>query len=89
MAGKGTFTDRRRPGRPCTRRPVQALIMRMARENPTWGHRRIQSELARLGYNVAVSTVWEILHAAGVDPAPRRADLAAVPDRSGPRDHRV
>ncbi len=73
VARKWTFTDRRRPGRPGTRRPVKALIVRMARENPTWGHRRIQGELARLGYPIAASTVWEILHAAGIDPAPRRA----------------
>ncbi|SDM25011.1 integrase core domain-containing protein [Nonomuraea jiangxiensis] len=70
---KWTFTDRRHPGRPCTRRPVKALIVRMAQQNPTWGHRRIQGELARLGYSIAASTVWEILHAAGIDPAPRRA----------------
>ncbi|MEV0618807.1 hypothetical protein AB0I81_36195 [Nonomuraea sp. NPDC050404] len=89
VARKWTFPDRQRPGRPCTRRPVKALIIRMARENPTWGHRRIQGELARLGYPIAASTVWEILHAAGIDPAPRRANLAAVPGRSGPRDHRV
>ncbi|MEV1005254.1 helix-turn-helix domain-containing protein [Nonomuraea sp. NPDC050202] len=72
VARKWTFTDRRRPGRPGTRQPVKALIIRMARENPTWGHRRIQGELARLGYPIAASTVWEILHAAGIDPAPRR-----------------
>ena len=73
VARKWTFTDRRRPGRPRTRRPVKALIVRMARENPNWGHRRIQGELARLGYTIAAPTVWEILHAAGIDPAPRRA----------------
>ena len=39
----------------------------------TWGHRRTQGELARLGYPIAASTVWEILHTAGIDPAPRRA----------------
>jgi transposase len=73
VARKWTFTGRRRPGRPSTGVSVKTLIVRMARENPTWGHRRIQGELARLGYAIAASTVWEILHAAGIDPAPRRA----------------
>ncbi|MEU7856402.1 hypothetical protein [Nonomuraea sp. NPDC049141] len=72
-ARKWTSTNRQRPGRPGTRRPIRGLIVRMARENPTWGHRRIQGELARLGYNIAASTVWEILHTSGIDPAPRRA----------------
>jgi putative transposase len=63
----------RRPGRPPVDPTIRALVLRLARENPTWGHRRIQGELARLGYQIAVSTVWKILHQAGVDPAPRRS----------------
>jgi transposase len=73
VARKWDFTDRRRPGRPSTGTSLKTLIVGMARENPAWGHRRIQGELARLGYAIAASTVWEILHAAGIDPAPRRA----------------
>lgn len=44
----------------------------MAKENPSWGYRRIHGELAALEIKVAPSTVWEILKANGIEPAPRR-----------------
>jgi putative transposase len=53
VARKWTYTDRRQPGRPSTGVCIETLILRMARENPTWGHRRIQGELARLGHAIA------------------------------------
>ena len=57
---------RGRTGRPATRRSVQALVLRLARENPGWGYRRIHGELAGLGVNVAAPTVWEILRTHGI-----------------------
>ena len=61
-----------RTGRPATRRNIRALVLRLARENPGWGYRRIHGELAGLGVKVAASTVWEILKANGINPARRR-----------------
>lgn len=63
----------RRPGRPRTVRSVRILVLRLARENPSWGYRRVHGELLVLGVKVTASTVWEILKAAGIDPAPGRA----------------
>ncbi len=72
-----TSSMRGRTGRPATRRNIKALVLRLARENTEWGYRRIHGELAGLGVEVAASTVWEILKASGVDPAPlRRTGLA-------------
>jgi putative transposase len=73
LVRKWTFNKRHRPGRPPTASTIRQLILRLARENDTWGHRHIQGELARLGYQIAPSTVWQILHAAGIDPAPQRS----------------
>jgi putative transposase len=63
----------RPPGRPSTSPELRRLILRMAAENPTWGYRRIQGELTRLGHTIAPSTVWLVFQRAGIDPAPRRA----------------
>ena len=63
----------RRPGRPRTVRSIRVLVLRLVRENPGWGYRRVHGELLVLGVKVAASTVWEILHHAGIDPAPQRS----------------
>jgi hypothetical protein len=61
-----------RAGRPRIVRSIRRLVLRLARENTTWGYRRIHGELLVLGVKVAASTVWEILQQAGIDPAPQR-----------------
>jgi transposase InsO family protein len=66
-------TEPTRTGRPAIPAGLRALAVRLASENPTWGYRRVHGELAGLGYQLGASTVWKILHAAGIDPAPRRS----------------
>ena len=74
LAGsKYDTSKRRKPGRPPKSPGITRLVVRLAKENPLWGHRRIHGELAKLGIAVAPSTVWEILRAAGIEPAPRRS----------------
>ena len=63
----------RRPGRPRTVHSVRVLVLRLVRENPGWGYRRVHGELLVLGIKVAASTVWEILHEAGIDPVPEHS----------------
>jgi hypothetical protein len=55
---------------------IRALVLRLARENPTWGYRRIHGELCRLDFKIGASTVWTILQRAGVDPATKRAAVS-------------
>jgi hypothetical protein len=67
---KWDYPNRRRDGRPSTEAAIRKLVIRMATGNPTWGHRRVQGELVTLGHPIAAFTVWQILHAARIDPAP-------------------
>ena len=65
-----------RRSRPGVALEIRALVLRLARENPSWGYRRIHGELCRLGHRIGASTVWAILHRAGVDPAPTRSAIS-------------
>jgi putative transposase len=69
------WTYPHRPGRPTVAVEIRDLVLRLARENPTWGYRRIHGELCRLGLGIGASTVWAILQRAGVEPAPKRSAL--------------
>ena len=74
VARKWDYSDRRekKPGRPPTSEEITQLVLQMARENPSWGHDRIQGALANLGHEVSDQTVGNILKAHGIEPAPER-----------------
>jgi len=66
----------RRPGRPPLDRRLQGLVVRLARENPSWGYRRIVGELQTLGVSVSATSVRTILARHGLRPAPQRDELS-------------
>jgi len=67
------WTYARRPGRPSIPAGTVAIILRLARENPTWGYRRIQGELVTMGVVLSPSSVWAILQRNDIDPSPMRS----------------
>ncbi len=70
---KWTFTKRAPRGRPPISRELEDLILRLAKENPTWGYGKLEGELGKLGYDVGRSTVRDVLKRQRVPPAPERA----------------
>jgi hypothetical protein len=71
VARRWTYPHRR-PGRPPIGREVRELILRLARENGSWGYLRIVGELRKLGIDVSAAFVRSVLATAGLPPAPER-----------------
>ena len=69
---KWTFKRRRRGGRPPIPADLEAVILRLARENPSWGYGKLEGELRKLNYTIAQSTIRAVLKRHKVPPAPRR-----------------
>jgi putative transposase len=65
-----------RPGRPAVSQEIRDLALRLARENPAWGYRRVHGELTRLGCRISEAAVRRILRARQYRPAPRGQDTS-------------
>ena len=65
-------SEERKTGRPITDQEIVDLVVRMARENPSWGYKRIEGALSNVGFDISSSTVANILKHHGIEPAPQR-----------------
>lgn len=75
VAQKWDTSAKRQPGRPRIRQVIVDLILRFAKENPSWGYDRIQGALANVGYHITDTTVGNVLKAHGIEPAPQRPSV--------------
>src|ERR1700694_392618 len=71
---------RQYPGRPAVSSEVEALVVRMARENSSWGYDRIVGALANVGHRLSDQTVKNILRRHGIAPAPKRSQVTSWKD---------
>jgi putative transposase len=74
VAQQWDYSDRKnkQPGRPRIRQVIVNLVLRFAKENPTWGYDRIQGAVANIGYHISDTTVGNVLKQHGIEPAPDR-----------------
>jgi transposase InsO family protein len=69
---KWTFKKQAPPGRPPISAELEALILRLAGENRSWGYGTVEGELGKLGYDIGRSTIHDVLKRRCVPPAPER-----------------
>ena len=72
IAAKYDGSKNRSPGRPPTAKDIRELIVRVARENPTWGYTRLRGALKNLGHELGRNTIKRLLADHGIAPAPER-----------------
>ena len=72
VARKYDGSKKRSPGRPRSRDAIAEIVLRLARENPSWGYTRIRGALANIGHEIGRSTIARVLAEHGIDPAPVR-----------------
>src|SRR5262245_47689266 len=71
---------RKRVGRPRVAEEIERLVVRMAKENPSWGYDRIVGALANLGHRLSDQTVGNVLRRHGISPAPKRKQTVSWKD---------